>query len=54
MPTEDLHLTFPWKLFLDTLLMTIRGKTISFAAKLKHENEEREKKPSERMKYLYQ
>ena len=43
MPTEELQLTIPWKIFLDTLLMTIRGKTISFAAKLKRENEEPQK-----------
>ena len=53
-PTEDLHLTISWKLFLDTLLMAIRGNSISFASYLKRETEERERSLNKHIRKLCQ
>ena len=51
---EDLQLTISWKLFLDTLLMMIRGKSISLTSNFKRKNEEREKYLNEAIKELSQ
>ena len=49
---DDLHLMIPWKLFLDTTLMMIRGKTIAYAKKIMREKNEKENKLNEDIKLL--
>ena len=51
-PHDQLHLTISWKLFLDTTLMIIRGKTIRYAKKFKKENNEKENRLSEEINQL--